>query len=196
MTPEARLGETRTFPAPAALTAQANLDASVSETASADPIAFWERAAERLQWATPWHTAHTWAPPVEGPDGLSVPKATWFDGGTLNVAVNCVDRHVDAGRGEKVALHFEGEPGDRIAVTYADLQRRVAQAANGLTALGIVAGDRVVVYLPVLIETVVIALAPSAMLTDAVAPAPLLMIVGAVPVTTSMTLTAIVCSAV
>src|SRR5699024_1580485 len=72
---------------------------------------------------------------------------------------NCVDRHVDAGNGEKVALFFEGEPGDRQAVTYADLQRRVARAAHGLTALGIEAGDRVVVYLPVLVETVVIALA-------------------------------------
>lgn len=159
MTEEARLGESRAFPAPATFAAQANVDASIYATASADPIGFWERAAERLEWAEPWHTAHTWSPPVEGPGGLSVPEATWFDGGRLNVAVNCVDRHVHAGRGEKVALHFEGEPGDRTAVTYADLQRRVARAANGLTALGIRPGDRVVVYLPVLIETVVIALA-------------------------------------
>ncbi|TQJ30440.1 acetate--CoA ligase [Microbacterium sp. SLBN-146] len=159
VTEEARLGESRTFPAPATFAAQANVDDSVYATANADPIGFWERAAERLDWAEPWHTAHTWSPPVEGPEGLTVPKATWFDGGRLNVAVNCVDRHVEAGRGEKVALHFEGEPGDRTAVTYEDLQRRVARAANGLTALGIGPGDRVVVYLPVLIETVVIALA-------------------------------------
>jgi len=156
---EARLAETRTFAPPAAFTAQANADASVYATADADPIAFWERAAERLDWTEPWHTAHTWSPPVEGPDGLSVPAATWFAGGTLNVAANCVDRHVDAGRGEKVALYFEGEPGDRERVTYADLQRRVAQAAHGLTELGIGPGDRVVIYLPVLIETVVITLA-------------------------------------
>src|SRR5690606_31044861 len=90
---------------------------------------------------------------------LSVPAARWFVGGRLNVAENCVDRHVAAGRGEKVALHFEGEPGDREAVTYADLQRRVSRAANALTDLGIGPGDRVVVYLPVLVETVVIALA-------------------------------------
>ena len=156
---EARLAETRTFPPPAAFTAQANVDASVYATANADPIAFWERAAERLDWASPWHTAHTWSPPVEGPEGLSVPAATWFAGGTLNVAVNCVDRHVDAGRGDNVALYFEGEPGDRERVTYAELQRRVARAAHGLTALGIGPGDRVVVYLPVLVETVVITLA-------------------------------------
>ena len=157
--PEARLAETRTFAPPAAFTAQANVDASVYATADADPIAFWEHAAKRLDWTTPWHTAHTWSPPVEGPEGLSVPAATWFAGGTLNVAANCVDRHVNAGRGDKVALFFEGEPGDRDRVTYADLQRRVAQAAHGLTELGIGPGDRVVIYLPVLVETVVITLA-------------------------------------
>lgn len=162
---EARLTETRSYPAPAAFAAQANVDASIYETANADPVAFWERAAERLDWAEPWRTAHTWAPPVavpglDGePGGLSIPEATWFAGGRLNVAVNCVDRHVAAGRGEKVALFFEGEPGDRVAVTYAELQRRVARAANGLVALGVEPGDRVVVYLPVLVETVVIALA-------------------------------------
>ncbi|NLB46214.1 MAG: AMP-binding protein, partial [Microbacteriaceae bacterium] len=166
---EARLSETRTFAPQASFAAQANVDASIYETAHADPVAFWEAAARRLDWVTPWHTAHTWQPPVPGgpgPDGepgvpgeLSVPKATWFEGGTLNVAANCVDRHVAAGRGEKVALFFEGEPGDRVAVTYADLERRVAQAANGLLSLGIEPGDRVVVYLPVLIETVVITLA-------------------------------------
>lgn len=166
---ESRLNESRTFVPSAAFAAQANVNEHIYETANADPIAFWENAAKRLNWVTPWHTAHTWQPPVlggPGPDGgtgepgvLSVPNATWFEGGTLNVAVNCVDRHVAAGRGEKVALFFEGEPGDRVSVTYADLQRRVAQAAHGLRALGIEPGDRVVVYLPVLIETVVIALA-------------------------------------
>ncbi len=156
---ENRLIETRSYPAPAAFAAQANVDASVYETANADPIAFWERAAERLDWETPWHTAHTWSPPTPGPDGLTVPEATWFAGGTLNVAVSCVDRHVDAGHGDKTALFFEGEPGDRVTVSYADLQRRVAQAANALTELGIEPGDRVVIYLPVLIETVVITLA-------------------------------------
>jgi acetyl-CoA synthetase len=152
---EARLIENRVYPPSPAFRAQANVTEEIYGRADADPIAFWEDAARRLDWATPWHTALDWQPPV----GDAIPAARWFDGGTLNVAYNCVDRHVEAGRGDKVALHFEGEPGDRTAVTYADLLRRVSQAANALTALGIVPGDRVVVYLPVLIETVVIALA-------------------------------------
>ena len=159
---EARLSETRSYPAPAAFTAQANVDASIYEVAAQDPVAFWERAAERLDWAERWRTPHTWAPPVDDPANpgtLTVPEATWFADGRINVAVNCVDRHVAAGRGDQVALFFEGEPGDREAISYAELQRRVARAANGLIALGIEPGDRVVVYLPVLIETVVIALA-------------------------------------
>ncbi|MEJ1920875.1 acetate--CoA ligase [Microbacterium sp. KHB019] len=154
-TEEARLIEDRTYPPPPAFRAQANVTEEIYGQADADPIAFWEDAARRLDWATPWHTALDW----QQPTGDAIPAARWFDGGTLNVAYNCVDRHVEAGRGDKVALHFEGEPGDRTAVSYADLQRRVSQAANALEALGIVPGDRVVVYLPVLIETVVIALA-------------------------------------
>ncbi len=160
------LTERRTFPAPAHLAATANVGpaeaARLHAEADADHVAFWERAAERLEWAEPWHTAHTWSPAVpreDDPDELTVPEATWFAGGRLNVAVNCVDRHVAAGRGDKVALHFEGEPGDRRTVTYAELQREVSRAAHALTALGVGKGDRVVVYLPVLVETVVITLA-------------------------------------
>ncbi|GAA1524303.1 acetyl-CoA synthetase [Microbacterium ginsengiterrae] len=153
--PEARLIEDRVYPPSPEFLAQANVAGDAYARADADPIAFWEDAARRLDWVTPWHTAMQWQPPTDG----AIPAARWFDGGTLNVAYNCVDRHVAAGRGGKVALHFEGEPGDRTTVTYADLQRRVAQAANALTSLGIAPGDRVVVYLPVLIETIVIALA-------------------------------------
>ena len=158
---ESRLVETRAFPPDAALAGTWNVGPGIHEQAAADPTAFWEEAARRLEWRTPWHTALEWAPPVPDPatGELTVPAARWFVGGRLNVAENCVDRHVAAGRGEKVALHFEGEPGDREAVTYADLQRRVSRAANALTDLGIGPGDRVVVYLPVLVETVVIALA-------------------------------------
>lgn len=157
---EARLVETREYPPSRTFAAQANVTADAYADAAADPIAFWERAAERLDWAATWQRALEWQPPVADASGeLSIPAAQWFVGGRLNVAYNCVDRHVEAGRGGKVALHFEGEPGDRVTVTYADLQRRVSQAANALVALGIEAGDRVVVYLPVLIETVVIALA-------------------------------------
>lgn len=152
--------EKRLYAPPEEFAARANVDASVFADAAADPVAFWERQAARLDWAEPWHTSHTWEPAVPGVDGeLTVPRAEWFAGGRLNAAVNCVDRHVDAGRGDRVALHFEGERGDTETITYADLQRRVARAANALTALGIGQGDRVVVYLPVIPETVVITLA-------------------------------------
>ncbi|MCT2223901.1 acetate--CoA ligase [Microbacterium paraoxydans] len=153
-TTEARLREERIYP-PSPAFLDANVTADAYERAAADPLAFWEDAARRLDWSEPWTAVHEWDPPVDG----AVPAARWFLGGRLNVAVNCVDRHVDAGRGDKVALHFEGEPGDRVSVTYADLQRRVAQAAHALEGLGIRPGDRVVIYLPVLVETVVITLA-------------------------------------
>ena len=151
---EARLHETRVYQPSGGIT-DANVTAEAYARADADPIAFWEDAARRLDWAEPWHTAHEWEPPI----GDAVPAARWFVGGRLNVAVNCVDRHVEAGRGDKIALHFEGEPGDRVSVTYSDLRDRVSRAANALLALGIEPGDRVVIYLPVLIETVVITLA-------------------------------------
>lgn len=128
--------------------------------AEADRLAFWAEQARRLDWDTPWDTVHTFEKAEPREDGtLSVPVLEWFAGGTLNVAANCVDRHVRAGRGDRVALHFEGEPGDRRTVTYADLQDQVCRAANALLDLGIGTGDRVVVYLPVLVETVVITLA-------------------------------------
>jgi acetyl-CoA synthetase len=153
--------ETRAYPAPAG---DWNVGPAEAERlrarADADHVGFWEDAARRLEWAEPWHTAHTWSPAVEGPDGeLTVPEAQWFVGGTLNAAVNCVDRHVAAGRGDKVAIHAEGERGDRRSITYADLQREVSRAANALTDLGIGPGDRVVVYLPVIAETILVTLA-------------------------------------
>ena len=158
--------EDRTYPAPDGTWNVGPADEpALRADADRDHVAFWERAAQRLQWAEPWHTAHTWSPAVpdpahpDDPGALTVPSAQWFVGGRLNVAVNCVDRHVAAGRGEKVALYFEGEPGDRRTYTYADLQREVGRAANALTDLGIGQGDRVVVYLPVLPETVIITLA-------------------------------------
>ncbi len=150
--------EDRTYDPPTEF--HANVGPEAFDRAEADPIAFWEDAAHRLDWATPWHTPLVWSPPVDdGGGGLTVPEAQWFVGGRLNVAVNCVDRHVAAGRGDKVALHVEGEPGDRRTLTYADLQREVSRAAHALTALGIGPGDRVVVYLPVLAETVIVTLA-------------------------------------
>ncbi|MDN3902911.1 acetate--CoA ligase [Arthrobacter sp. YD2] len=140
----------------------------VAEPATeAERIAFWEAAARTLQWEQPWQRAHTFRKPerISGPEvpeedaEYTVPSIEWFAGGRLNAAVNCVDRHVAAGRGDTVALHFEGEPGDRRTVTYAQLQREVCRAANALQSLGIEAGERVVIYLPVLVETIVITLA-------------------------------------
>ena len=118
---------------------------------------FWDEAAHLLDWDTPWHTTSRIIPAA--PQAQRGPEISWYLGGKLNAAVNCADRHVAAGRGEKVALYFEGEPGDRVAVTYKNLQERVSQAANALESLGVVKGDRVVIYLPVLIETIVITLA-------------------------------------
>ena len=152
--------EHRRFPPSARFAETANVDAGEYDRAASDPLAFWSRQAERLDWAERWHTDHDWHPATAGADGtLSVPRAEWFAGGRLNVAVNCVDRHVEAGNGDRIAFHFEGERGDRRSLSYADLQREVARAANALTELGIQKGDRVVVYLPVLVETVIVTLA-------------------------------------
>ncbi|MBG6238688.1 acetyl-CoA synthetase [Mycetocola sp. CAN_C7] len=154
------LTETRRYPAPDAFAAQANVTAADWSRADADPDSFWADAAARLDWVEPWHTVSSWDPVAEGPDGeLSVPAAAWFAGGTLNVAVNCVDRHVASGNGDRIALYFEGEPGDRRAISYAELQREVSKAANALEALGIGQGDRVVIYLPVIPETIIATLA-------------------------------------
>ncbi|GGF35565.1 acetate--CoA ligase [Subtercola lobariae] len=153
------LRENRRYAPSTEFSAAANVDASEYGRASADPVAYWEQQAARLDWHTPWHTAHTWKPALQLDGAIDVPEAQWFVGGTLNVAVNCVDRHVEAGRGDTIAINFEGEPGDREQITYAELQRRVAKAANALEALGIGEGDRVVVYLPVIPETIVVTLA-------------------------------------
>ena len=118
---------------------------------------FWDEAANLLDWDTKWHTTSQII--AADPQAKRGPQISWYLGGKLNAAVNCADRHVESGNGDKVALYFEGEPGDRIAVTYQNLQDRVSQAANALLELGITKGDRVVIYLPVLIETIVITLA-------------------------------------
>jgi acetyl-CoA synthetase len=144
------LQEERRFPPSKDFAAQANAQESMYESASTDRIAFWEEQARRLQWRKPWSQALDWS---------DAPFARWFVDGKLNVAVNCVDRHVDAGLGDRVAIHFEGEPGDSRAITYADLQREVAQAAHALNQLGVRAGDRVAIYLPMIPEAAVAMLA-------------------------------------
>ena len=142
--------ETRKFPPPDALAAGANVKADAYEQAKSDRIGFWEQQARRLTWAKEWDQALDWSNP---------PFAKWFIGGELNVAYNCVDRHVEAGHGDKVAIHWEGEPGDTRTVTYADLLKSVSQAANTLTELGVGAGDRVAIYLPMIPEAAVAMLA-------------------------------------
>ncbi|MGZ4487712.1 MAG: acetate--CoA ligase [Nocardioides sp.] len=143
--------EDRTFEPPAALAEHANVTAEAYERAAADPEAFWAEAAGRLSWETPWDRVLDWDSP---------PFAKWFVGGRLNAAYNCVDRHVEAGRGDKVALHWVGEPvDDKRTITYAELQADVCRAANALTDLGVGAGDRVAIYMPMIPETVVAMLA-------------------------------------
>jgi acetyl-CoA synthetase len=142
--------ETRQFPPPADLAANANVKADAYEEAAGDRLAFWAKQAERLAWAKPWDQILDWSNP---------PFAKWFVGGELNIAYNCVDRHVEAGHGGKVAIHWEGEPGDTRTVTYSDLLKLVSQAANTLTGLGVTAGDRVMIYMPMIPEAAVAMLA-------------------------------------
>ncbi len=144
------LHEERRFPPSEEFAAQANATQSTYDAASTDRLAFWDDQAHRLQWETPWSETVDWS---------DAPFARWFVGGTLNVAVNCLDRHVAAGRGDRAAIHFEGEPGDTRTLTYADLQREVSQAANALTELGVRAGDRVAIYLPMIPEAAIAMLA-------------------------------------
>ncbi|TMU93785.1 acetate--CoA ligase [Streptomyces sp. DASNCL29] len=144
------LREERRFAPPAELTANANVTAEAYERAKVDRLGFWAEQARRLSWATP---------PTETLDWSNPPFAKWFADGKLNVAYNCVDRHVENGLGDRVALHFEGEPGDTRSLTYAELLREVSQAAHALTELGVRSGDRVAIYMPMIPETVVAMLA-------------------------------------
>ena len=144
------LHEQRRFPPEAGFSAQANATSSDYAEADGDRLAFWARQAERLDWAEKWSATLDWS---------NAPFARWFVGGKLNAAYNCLDRHVAAGRGDKVAYYFEGEAGDTRTITYAELTRLVCQAANTLTDLGVKAGDRVAIYMPMIPETVVAMLA-------------------------------------
>jgi len=130
------LHETRRFDPPADLAANAIATSATYEEAARDRLAFWEKQAKRLTWAQPWSQVLDWS---------DAPFAKWFVGGKLNVAVNCLDRHVEAGYGDAVAYHWEGEPGDTRTITYAELTKLVCQAANALTEIGVRAGDRVMI---------------------------------------------------
>ena len=124
-------------------------DSSVYEHADADPEAFWAKEAERLDWFERWDTVMNWKPPW----------VTWFAGGKLNASVNCLDRHVQAGGGDKVAYHWEGEPGEERTITYRELLDEVCRFGNALRALGVRKGDRVAIYLGMVPELPVAMLA-------------------------------------
>ncbi|MFM9166196.1 MAG: AMP-binding protein, partial [Candidatus Limnocylindrus sp.] len=138
------------FPPDAATAAAANARSDLYQRAAADPEAFWaEQARTLLTSRKPFTKTLEW----------ELPLAKWFDDGELNVSENCVDRHVAAGRGEKVAFHWIGEPGDRRTVTYNDLLREVQKTANALKALGVTKGDRVAIYMPMVPEVAIAMLA-------------------------------------
>src|SRR5579875_1713222 len=142
--------ETRRFPPSEEFARNANVQADVYDVAAADRLAFWAQQAERLSWEQKWTDVLDWSDP---------PFAKWFVGGKLNVAYNCLDRHVESGHGDQIAYHWEGEPGDTRSMTYAQLKDEVCKAANALTELGVKAGDRVAVYMPMIPETMVALLA-------------------------------------
>jgi acetyl-CoA synthetase len=145
------LHEERRFPPSAAFAAQAVARPELYERAAADRLGFWaDQSRELLDWETPFTQVLDWN---------NAPFARWFADGKLNVAYNCLDRHVLAGRGDRVAIHWEGEPGDTRTLTYAQLTEEVKKAANALEALGIRHGDRIAIYLPMIPEAVVAMLA-------------------------------------
>ncbi|HEY5628799.1 MAG TPA: acetate--CoA ligase, partial [Candidatus Limnocylindrales bacterium] len=135
--------ESRAFPPDPAFAAQANATAALYDEANDDYVGFWRRQArERISWFTPFSETLEW----------DLPFAKWFVGGELNIAYNCVDRHVERGLGDKVAYHWIGEPGDSRTLTYADLMRETSKAANALLELGVRKGDRVAIYMPMIPE--------------------------------------------
>ena len=147
---EAWLEETRSFAPSAEFSKQANAQPSIYVDAAADPVAWWRKEADHLTWTTAPTKSLEW----------DLPFAKWFSDGTLNASFNCVDRHVEAGRGDKVAYHWVADAeGEGRTITYAELQKLVAQAANALSELGVNEGDRVAVYMPMIPEAVVTMLA-------------------------------------
>ncbi|MEX2561686.1 MAG: acetate--CoA ligase [Nitriliruptoraceae bacterium] len=147
---EGLLSEVRTFPPNDEVRARALLaDDSMHERANEDHLAFWAEQAQALDWSQPWDEILQWESPY----------AKWFVGGKLNVSHNCLDRHVDAGHGDQVAYHWEGEPGDTRTITYLQLLDDVQRAANALKELGVGKGDRVAIYLPMIPELPTIMLA-------------------------------------
>ncbi len=147
---EGLLDEDRRFPPPQGFNPRSGItDRSLHEAAERDPEGFWAEQARELEWMRPFTEVLDW----------QAPFARWFADGTLNASVNCVDRHIAAGHGDRVAFHWEGEPGDRRTITYAELLAEVSRAANALRSLGVERGDRVAVYLPMIPELAIAMLA-------------------------------------
>lgn len=145
------LTESRAFPPSAEFAANSIVKADEYDAANVDRPAFWgKQARELLSWSKPFTKTLDWSNP---------PFATWFEDGEINAAYNALDRHVEAGNGDRVAIHFEGEPGDTRTYTYAQLTEEVKKAANAFEALGLAKGDRVAVYLPMIPEAVITLLA-------------------------------------
>ncbi|QQS01518.1 MAG: acetate--CoA ligase [Austwickia sp.] len=143
--------EDRRFPPTDAVAAYANGKQELYDQAAADFEGFWaDQAHKYVTWYKDFTQVLDWS---------DAPFAKWFVGGELNAAYNCVDRHVEAGKGDKVALKFIGEPGDIREITYAEMQTQVAKAANALKALGVGKGDRVMIYLPMIPEAAIAMLA-------------------------------------
>ena len=139
------------YPPAPEFAANANATEALYEQAEADRLAFWAEQANRLAWDTPFTDVLDWS---------DAPFAKWFVGGKLNVAYNCVDRHVEAGNGDRVAIHWVGEPVDHTrSITYAELKDEVCRAANTLADLGLRSGDRVAIYMPMVPEAIIAMLA-------------------------------------
>ena len=141
--------ESRTFAPSAKFAAQANAQADLYTQADEDSEKFWEQQASALVWAKPWEKTLQW----------QAPFAKWFLGGKLNATVSALDRHIAEGNGDRIAFHFEGEPGDTRTISYAQLLSDVSQAAHALTEIGIKSGDRVAIYMPLIPEAVIAMLA-------------------------------------
>ncbi len=144
------LNENRRFPPTAEFEASAIAQPSLYEAAAVNRLEFWADQARSLHWHTPFTETLDWS---------GAPVAKWFADGQINVAYNCLDRHVDAGLGDRVAIQFEGEPGDSRAITYRELTDEVRKAANLLASLGVGQGDRVAIYMPMIPEAIVAMLA-------------------------------------
>ena len=145
---ESILNEHRVFTPAATFSGQAHVKSmedyeAIYQKSVADPESWWAEQAGHLHWQQPWNQILDWSNP---------PFAQWFLGGKINVAENCLDRHVTAGKGDRIALRWEGEPGDRRDITYSQLLEMVCRAANALKAHGVQAGDRVLIYMPMIPE--------------------------------------------